>query len=345
VYATALGGPILAAAPAFLGLGSLSSLVGAALWGDPARRGARLDTCLLACMFPLFLVISSFSLAVTSASHARTYDLFLYAFDAPLGPASFLVGRFVTAHPILQRLCWMTYEGLPLAMAVACAIEPRRAARQAPSIMTAFVVAAAGGFVLYNFYPAVGPIHIFGPWFPYSPPPPGSPPFRLAAAGTAPRNAMPSVHVAMALLILWHSRAAPRIWRWIAAAVLALTVLATLGFGEHYLVDLFVAVPFALLAQALAAPALADANRIRFAAAGTGAPLVIGWLAYLRQPWPPLYGHPTVAWTFLLATVLLALWMERRLDRATALVNQGQHNRGQHNRATASHQIMEACRP
>ena len=66
----------------------------------------------------------------------------------------------------------------------------------------------------------------------------------------APRNAMPSVHVAATLLVFWNSIGWPKWARAITAVFLLLTVLATLGFGEHYLVDLVVAVPFCLAVQA-----------------------------------------------------------------------------------------------
>ena len=126
-----------------------------------------------------------------------------------------------------------------------------------------FTVAAVGGFVLYNLFPAVGPIHVFGKQFPDLAPPAGLAPFQLVAAGEAPRNAMPSVHIAMALLILWNSRLGPRVWRVVAAVLLGITVLATLGFGEHYLVDLLVAAPFALGASALAASGLSWKTPVR----------------------------------------------------------------------------------
>jgi membrane-associated phospholipid phosphatase len=63
---------------------------------------------------------------------------------------------------------------------------------------------------------------------------------------TAAPNGVPSVHASTALLVLWFSRS----WTpffisgWI---FLALTALATLGSGQHYLFDLFCAVPYAAL--------------------------------------------------------------------------------------------------
>ena len=317
IYGFAQHLPAPRAYPAFLGLGSLGSLALAALWSAPKQREASLDTCLTASMFPLFLVVSGFSLAVTSVAYPTTYDSFLYGFDAQLGwQPSFLVGRLFARAGALRQLCYLGYESLPLAMAVAFALERSGPRRQTSRLMPAFAVAAAGGFLLYNLYPAVGPVHVFGTQFPYSPPSAGLPPFRMVAVASEPRNAMPSVHIAMALLILWNSRRWHGLCRALAGALLAITVLATLGFGEHYLVDLFVAVPFALLAQGLAADGLPWRNPVRMASVATGAGLVAAWLTYLRLPWPPLAGSGALAWCLLSGSALASVMLESRLNRA-----------------------------
>jgi len=317
IYGVVHSVPGVGAYPAFLGLGSLGSLGLAAVWSGPSQRQTSLDTCLTASMFPLFLILSGFSLAVTSVAHPMTYDLFLYAFDEQLGgQPSFLAGQLFARFGALRQMCYVGYEALPLAMAVAFAMERSRPRGHLSSIMPAFAVAAAGGFLLYNLYPAVGPVHVFGAQFPYSPPAAGLPPFRLVAVGDAPRNAMPSVHIAMALLILWNSRPWPGVWRVLAGALLAITALATLGFGEHYLVDLFVAVPFALLAQGLAASGVPWRNTGRIACVGTGALAVLAWLTYLRLPSPPLAGRGALIWSLLLGSAAASVILESRLQRA-----------------------------
>lgn len=316
VYGIVKGGPLLGTCPAFLGLGSLGSMGVAALWSGPEQRRASLDVCLPASLFPLFLIVSGFSLAVTSIAHPKTYDLFLYAFDAQLGlQPSFFVGRLLARYGALRQVCYFGYEALPLAMAVAFALERSSPRRQTSSIVVAFAAAAAGGFLLYNLYPAVGPVHVFGAQFPNSPPLAAGPPFHLVAVDPAPRNAMPSVHIAMALLILWNSRWGPRLWRVLAAALLGMTVLATLGFGEHYLADLCVAVPFALLAQGVAAGGLEWRNAARTASVATGGLLVPVWLAYLRLPSPPLAGNFSWAWCLLLGSGVASVILESRLHR------------------------------
>jgi PAP2 superfamily len=311
-YALATGEPVLLAAPAFLGLGSVAALGLAALWFPPDQRQASLDTCLTAAVFPMFLIAAGFSLAVTTVLHPKTLDLYLYAFDGCLGfQPSFAVGRLFSHFAVLRQVCYFGYEALPLAMAIAFALERRHPSRAA-SLMAAFMVAAGGGFLLYNVYPAAGPIHIFGKLFPNAPPAAVWP--VPVAAGNAPRNAMPSVHMTMALLILWNSRVRPRLWRWVASLLLVLTALATLGFGEHYLADLLVAVPFALAAQALAASGLGWRTPERIGALAAGALLVLAWLLYLRSAGP--FASPPLAWMLLAGGALLCCLLEARLSRA-----------------------------
>jgi hypothetical protein len=106
------------------------------------------------------------------------------------------------------------------------------------------------------------------------------------------------------------------VWRVLAGALLAITALATLGFGEHYLVDLFVAVPFALLAQGLAASGVPWRNTGRIACVGTGALAVLAWLTYLRLPSPPLAGRGALIWSLLLGSAAASVILESRLQRA-----------------------------
>ena len=321
VYDISEGGWNLIALPAFIGLGSLAILNLTAIWCGAAAAPARLDTLVAAVMLPLFQVLGGFCLAVTTVTNPTTYDRFLYAFDERLKISpGFLAGQLLDHSKILWHISYACYEGIPLAMALAFAIERSAPARRRFSAMWAFIVAAAGGFLLYNLYPAAGPVHIFGARFPYSPPPALSPPYRLVAVDAAPRNAMPSVHLTLALLIFWASRSWPRCFglraRWLTGALLGITVLATLGFGEHYLVDLFVALPFALVARSVAAPGV-PWRGLRSACVAGGTATVLGWIMYLRQPDPPA---GTWAWVILAATGLASILLEWRLSRAASQV-------------------------
>jgi hypothetical protein len=69
----------------------------------------------------------------------------------------------------------------------------------------------------------------------------------------------------------------------VTGCFLAATVIATLGTGEHYLVDLVVAVPFALTLQALfIAPPPVSRGR-RWISIVTGLGLTLAWVLALRS--------------------------------------------------------------
>jgi hypothetical protein len=121
---------------------------------------------------------------------------------------------------------------------------------------------------------------------------------------------MPSLHTTWALLLWWNARPLAAWFRAIMGGYLVFTVLATLGFGVHYAVDLVVAVPFALAAQATLAPGLAASPRRRAAAALFGAALVVAWLLVLRFGAPWLIAFPWLTAAASLLTVGLAYAVE-----------------------------------
>jgi hypothetical protein len=77
-----------------------------------------------------------------------------------------------------------------------------------------------------------------------------------------------------------------------------------MAFGEHYLVDLVVAVPYALAILALSAN-VPD----RTLSLLLGAGMVAAWLGILRAGAMPRLA----AWLLILATLALSFFLERRL--------------------------------
>jgi hypothetical protein len=173
-------------------------------------------------------------------------------------------------------------------------------------LFTASVLAVAG----YLTVPVAGPRFVFA-GFPFDVPHLVPSDLRLLPLDSEiERNGVPSLHFASALLVWWNLRRLN--WRLRAATGFFLvgTVLATLGLGEHYLVDLVIAVPFALALQAgLMAPASAS-PRIRWLAVTVGTTLTLAWLAVLRSA-----GFVSLSPTVLLVgltaiSVALPIWLE-----------------------------------
>lgn len=103
-------------------------------------------------------------------------------------------------------------------------VDAPRSAQRNPmrrQLLSACVLAPVLAAVGYILCPAVGPGWVKDPH--------------------AARNCMPSMHLTWALLFWWYSRG----WvRKLMAFYVWVTVAATLGLGQHYWIDLIVAVPF-----------------------------------------------------------------------------------------------------
>ena len=290
-------GHFIAAAPiaalAFLGLAS--TLV---LGWKACLDTQDLKPLLLATFCPALVIFTNVALAATIRFQPQVFDLYLYRFDGLLGPqVSFTVGRWFANSVVLQDVCFLIYSALPLAEVLILVLFVRGVRMPANPLAT-FVVAGLAGFVLYQVCPGTGPAHVFGPEFPNYPPP-SSLPMQPLQLDDVPRNAIPSLHSAWALLIFWSVRECKRWIRVAAAVFLALTLLATLGLGEHYVIDLVVALPFAA--------AVLTACKREFPRALALGALTTGWLIYIRFGLPIASPPPGIAWIAVLVTLAAPL--------------------------------------
>jgi hypothetical protein len=326
------GGPLITSA-------SAGGLIGLLILSGAVRRGTvtAWRALQVAALVPLGIGAAPFGLWATAHLRPNTYDAALLAFDDTLGwaggwpNASAWAGELFRGHPAVVTVCYIVYAALPLVMAGAMAWEMARAAgsppsdeRPQPRLTLAYVITGVVGLSLYLSLPAAGPAYVFGAAFPSRLPDAFALP--LAPYPWAPgaaRNCMPSLHLAWAL-ILWRTTVrASALVRWAAIAFVLITALATLGSGEHYLVDLIVAAPFATGLLALVTPpeASPQGSRVRAWALGGGAGLTAVWLLlFVCGPAPVQVLHrlPALAWALTLATVGMATFLEWRRSRVGA---------------------------
>jgi hypothetical protein len=236
------------------------------------RRDPRIIKLLLvsvACVIGLFG--AGFALAIVGGMTPK-YDLWLFKADWALGSPAYWISRMIVRTPLYVVLV-LVYDTMPAVLLLVYAAHLLW--RGIPGhVLAAFALNFGAGFCLYLLLPACGPIYAF-PSFPWVLPP--FPELQSLSISSVP-NCMPSIHASTALLALAFC------WRWPgvrAAALLnvALTLLGTLASGEHYLIDLVVAVPYAAFVYA------AVNRHIRSAAAWLA--LVLVWIAGLRLglPW------------------------------------------------------------
>jgi hypothetical protein len=264
---------------------------------------------------PLFVIVTAAVLPGTGHAHPVTFDRVLCAFDGSLGlQPSFVLGRLLTHLAWLGELANLSYEQVPVAILILYASTMGAGERGERNLLLVFGVASLAGYLLYALVPAAGPRYLFPSRFPNSAPPLAGLALLPAALPTGiPRNAMPSLHMAWALLMFWNARQSAIWFRAGYGLYLVLTVLFTLGSGEHYLIDLVVALPFALAVQAAFSVPIHELHRsLPFWAGSVG---TLAWLGFLRFAAPVWLGSAVLDWSLVAMTVAGSVILERQANQ------------------------------
>ena len=311
--------PRFMAAFSFAGLGSLAVLGTRTIWARNQDRTLFLYAFLPAVLFVASDYMASTLLDYTEILHPKTFDLYLYSVDSSLRVQfSFLLGQMFARYQWVRFAGLLFYIALPMPLALVYAAHLRLKDKKAFPVMLAFLVTGPIGVLFYNMVPACGPVHVFGPNFPWHPL--STSQAMHMVLETIPlkgaRNAIPSLHMAWVLLAWWNSRGLSRWIRVIALAFVIFTVLATLGIGEHYFVDLVVAFPFAVMVQALCLyplPFKSGSRRVAFLF-GTFASLA--WMALISFATPFFWISPVLPWAMVIATISVSILLMHHLQNA-----------------------------
>ena len=199
-----------------------AAIVGAALLGIRAHLTGKRELYVIAAfLLPLTIVVDIGNGMVVKLT-PHTIDAFLLASDFGISHAVYL---WFSGHPLAFAVIYAVYFWLPVwaAIVLCFTADAKRAA-------ITMAIAPFTALPFFLAFPAVGPVRIH--------------------TATAPRNCVPSMHMVWVLLLWYYS---PKWLRPIALTVVAITALATLGLGEHYVIDLAVAAPFALGVHSLVA--------------------------------------------------------------------------------------------
>jgi hypothetical protein len=302
----------------FAGLSSLLVFGARTIWADQADRKLLLMGFIPALLFVVSEYFADNLLHWTAAHNPKVLDLYLFSFDSSLGvQIPIAMGQAFSTWPWLRLGALLFYIGLPMPISLIYAGRLLRDREKAISPAVAFLATGPIGIIFYNLFPALGPVHLFLRGFPWH---------ALTVSQAAklfvepmvidgPPNAIPSLHMAWVLLVWWYSRGLSWWERSIAFVFLFFTVLATLGTGEHYFIDLIVAFPFALLIESMCAFSLKITDRRRVFAFGFGLAGTLGWFALLRHATHFFWMSPVLPWSFCIATVVLSLLSERQLQQ------------------------------
>ncbi|WP_378740044.1 DUF5933 domain-containing protein [Nocardia brasiliensis] len=283
------------------------AVIAAVRWSGVRRR-----TALRAIAFGALLILATkvgeIWLDITAWACPMVLDPYAQLADHALGNPSWVVGRALdAAGPAALGLVRWVYFELPVAAIVVAVWQLRGVTTGVwprHHLVRTFLTLGLIGPLWYVLFPVVGPVLAYGPqgngleiadvWpniVPALPFSVGPMPFD----GITPRNCMPSLHTAWALSLFIHSRRGPLWLRWGGAFWLVCTLIATLGLGAHYGVDLVAGAALCLTVEsALRDPDRGwDHARIRVVALGivTFAATLLA-TRYLAQP---MADHPIPA--------------------------------------------------
>jgi membrane-associated phospholipid phosphatase len=157
----------------------------------------------------------------------NTIDASLLRIDHAIGldPVRFYSWIFEQHHLLFSAL-QSVYNFLAYAIVILWLLERNHTLRRA------LLIGGIGVWFFYALFPAAGPVY-----------------YANGLTATALRNCLPSMHFAWALLLPLNSRSWLRAPLWVYAGLMA---LATVAIGQHYVIDLIVAIPYTFVVQRIA---------------------------------------------------------------------------------------------
>jgi hypothetical protein len=292
-------------AAGFAGLGSLLMLFIRAAEAQRSESETILATLRRATVVPALCAVSLLAVFIGVRLAPRTWDYTLYRFDRLLAVDTFAIGRWFLSSAVVFNTCAVAYDILPLYICATLMVAWAKGRWRTATRMA--VALGIAGFIAYQICPAAGPLYAFPKYFPWRLPSPALLPAGRAAAPDGLRNAMPSLHLGFALICYWILAPLGRWLRLGATVYLLITALATVGFGEHYFVDLIVAVPLAVAVYGSCSESVPAKRRRLVTTAATV--MTICWLLALRTD--AVIWSSQLAWVAVLTTLIGSLALKR----------------------------------
>lgn len=251
----------------------------------------------------LFMHILDSALPLTIFFHPYILDLYALHFDMLLLPQlTPLIVHFFHAFPKGGLIMQWSYNPISIFPLILAIRQLNGRHNYIPSVTLVWSIVGILGLMSYMVYPITGPVFAFGSDF-YNK-------FnQLMHMDLAPiiqltdlRNGMPSLHFSWTLLstIFWWQTTKNILWRSITLVYCIFLAMSTLYLGQHYLVDLIVAVPFSLGCLALANTNIPLTHYTRRNTIIAG---FFGWLVWIIS----LY-HPQLFITYSFAINILVLF-------------------------------------
>ncbi|WP_293931113.1 fused MFS/spermidine synthase [Iodobacter sp.] len=259
--------------------------------------------------------------SITSALSPLVYDAILYQFDGSLGfSASTILSSLVQDYPLfLNWIIKPIYLMLPLGMGLQY-VQQMQSKEPAKVYLLLFWFSSMFIVCLFSYLllPATGPKYIFTHLFPNNMPPlTDIMNVPLVNPVAYPRNAFPSMHFGWAFAmwlnaILMKGKLQTKFF----LVITILTALATLSLGEHYLIDLIVAVPFTYALQGIFLRGLPLNHTARWQCILVGTALWLAWVVALRTGIEVFIGLPWLSWGAVLFSLVSPTFYYRKMVKA-----------------------------
>ncbi len=241
-----------------------------------------------------------------------TFDYYIFHMDAAYGGLATSLAKWSdTAWPIWQTVVESVYNLISIVQLLVVGVLMRESKMKPLNVWRIMVIPYGVAWLCYSWLPATGPIYAFHKFpFPYDLPSPDHLPAALSIVIPAARNAMPSMHLSAALLFVMLSSGLRNKLIFAVLCVFAgMTACATLITGEHYFLDLIVALPFAIwLGVLLISPPLwaqrTKTQQVVFYLCG-GTFFI--WMGLMRLATEWLYIHLWFIQLFSIWSILIAL--------------------------------------
>ncbi|MEJ5027575.1 phosphatase PAP2 family protein [Comamonas sp. MYb69] len=204
----------------------------------------------------ILLTIATISLGVATNAALRngvllyplTYDYHLIKIDAAFGGFSQFIAKVANEGPNwIRSLTVVIYSLLALLFFPLVAMLIREKKIRSLHGWRMLVLPFGIAWICYLWLPATGPIAVYGLTnYPSNIPGITDIPSVMATVQGSARNAVPSMHLSGAIWVLMICASFRRKFLFALSIFFLLgTAWATLALGEHYLIDLVIAVPFA----------------------------------------------------------------------------------------------------
>ncbi len=268
-------------------------------------------------VFANILQFSAYTLLdLTTLLHPITFDAVAYHIDATSGfNPSAAIAKLYAAVPRLATILDADYEFIAFGFPLIYALQLRCKQMPPANMLLVWVVSTLSCLIAYHLCPITGPIYLFGKdFFPNALPELS----KVIDFGTIVtpvyRNGLPSMHFGTCLMLVFTARyQRSKILNLLLYVATALTFMATLGKGEHYLIDLVVSFPFIVAIQSYCTHVTDQGQKYRLFAIIAGISLWLGWVVLVRYGLILFQVIPGLIYLVSLITILGSLFVYQRI--------------------------------